>query len=54
MIRILVVEDEFIIAESIIQTLEELGYQTLGPASSYGEALEILADDLPDLILLDI
>lgn len=53
-IKILVVEDELIIADNICDILEELGYEVLEPAVSYTEALEILAEEKPDLALLDI
>lgn len=53
-IKILVVEDELIIADNICEILEELGYEVLEPAVSYTEALEILAEEKPDLALLDI
>ncbi|WP_052594485.1 response regulator [Aureispira sp. CCB-QB1] len=53
-IKILVVEDEMIIADNICSILEELGYDVLEPAISYTEALEILEAEKPDLALLDI
>ncbi|BDS15281.1 response regulator [Aureispira anguillae] len=53
-IKILVVEDEIIIADNICDILEELGYEVLEPAVSYTEALEILQVEQPDLALLDI
>ncbi|MCB9360782.1 MAG: response regulator [Flavobacteriales bacterium] len=49
-----VVEDEVIIANSIISSLEFLGYNTVGPALNYTQGLEMLANDKPDIILLDI
>jgi DNA-binding LytR/AlgR family response regulator len=53
-IKIGIVEDETVIALTIENTLEELGYEYCGSASSYGEALELLETDKPDLVLLDI
>src|SRR3954470_23249348 len=53
-IKIGIVEDERVIALSIESTLDDLGYDHCGPASSYGEALELLETDTPDLLLLDI
>lgn len=53
-LKIGVVEDELVIARTILSTLEELGYAHCGPAISYTEALEMLDHDKPDLILLDI
>lgn len=53
-LKIAVVEDELVIARTILTTLEELGYSHCGPAITYTEAIEILDDDKPDLVLLDI
>jgi diguanylate cyclase (GGDEF)-like protein/PAS domain S-box-containing protein len=52
--RVLVVEDERIIAEDIYRTLRRLGYQPLGPLSSGEAAIEQLATLSPQLILMDI
>lgn len=53
-IKIGIVEDEMVIARTIESTLDDLGYEYCGPASSYGQALELLETDKPDLLLLDI
>ncbi|MBS1530575.1 MAG: response regulator [Bacteroidetes bacterium] len=53
-LKIGVVEDELVIARTILNTLDELGYSHCGPAINYTEALEMLARDKPDLLLLDI
>lgn len=53
-VKILVVEDEIIIADNICTILEDLGYDVLEPAVSYTEALELLETEQPDLALLDI
>ncbi len=53
-VRILVVEDEFIIAQNISRTLEDIGYEISGHAFDYEEALEEIRDHPPDLVLLDI
>ncbi len=49
-----VVEDEMIIASSIITTLESLGYNTVGPALNYTQGVEMLQNEKPDILLLDI
>lgn len=54
MIKILLVEDELIIAEHLIVLLEKKGYDIVGSAMDYGEAIDILETEKPDLILLDI
>ncbi len=53
-IKILVVEDELIIAEGICETLEAFGYEVFEPAATYDKALKIIENDLPDLAILDI
>lgn len=53
-VKILVVEDEIIIADSICNLLEELGYMALEPAISYSEAMGTLEKQMPDLAILDI
>jgi len=49
-----IVEDELVIARTIINNLEELGYPCCGPAINYTEALELISEKKPDLLLLDI
>ncbi len=52
--RILIVEDEYVVAMDIQITLEKLGYQVIGHTSQAEEAI-LLTDALgPDLILMDI
>lgn len=53
-LKIGVVEDELVIARTILSTLEDLGYSHCGPAINYTEALEMLEQNKPDLLLLDI
>jgi two-component system response regulator LytT len=53
-LRILVVEDEIIIADNLINVLQKLGYSTLEPASTYTEAIELIENELPDIALVDI
>lgn len=52
--KILIVEDEPLIAADIEATLSELGYIIGGIASSAEEAIEQLQSNPPDLVLLDI
>jgi len=52
--RILVVEDERIVAEDIRTTLDGLGYEVCGVVGSGEEALEAVDERGPDLILMDI
>src|SRR5437764_652072 len=53
-LKIGIVEDDFIIAESIIVALEKIGYNHTNPANTYESALEMLRAESPDLVLLDI
>ncbi len=52
--RILVVEDESIVAKDIQNTLIKLGYEVPATASSAASAYEKLEQVLPDLVFLDI
>lgn len=52
--RILIVEDEAIIALGIQEDLEKLGYQVVGSAYDGEEALEMVQVQQPDLVLMDI
>jgi len=53
-VKILVVEDEVIIADNICSTLKELDYKPLRPVVSYSRAIQMLEKELPDLVILDI
>lgn len=52
--RILVVEDELIVAHSIKATLERSNYQVVTLALSRDEAIQAAADLRPDVVLMDI
>ena len=53
--RILVVEDDYMIAQEVQQELEQAGAVVLGPVSSVGKALAILKSDRPiDAAVLDV
>jgi two-component system cell cycle sensor histidine kinase/response regulator CckA len=53
-IRILIVEDERIVAEHIRQSLVRLSYKIAGIASSGSEAFQMASETGPDLVLMDI
>jgi DNA-binding LytR/AlgR family response regulator len=53
-LKICIVEDEAIIAESLNDILQLLGYSISGMASSYNEAIQIVDSNETDLFLLDI
>ncbi|HWE47219.1 MAG TPA: response regulator [Caulobacteraceae bacterium] len=52
--RILIVEDEWLIADLLEAMLDELGYDAVGPASSVQEALELIQEQAVDAALLDV
>jgi CheY-like chemotaxis protein len=51
--RILVVEDEFLIALDIAGALEQGGHTVIGPLASIGDALQALEREKLDAALLD-
>jgi two-component system sensor histidine kinase UhpB len=53
-IRILIVEDETIVAQDIRLMIEAMGYKAAGTATTGEGALELAAALCPDLILIDI
>jgi PAS domain S-box-containing protein len=52
--RILVVEDEFIVAKEIEMRLTAMGYQVAASALKADEALKLAEQHRPDLVLMDI
>jgi PAS domain S-box-containing protein len=52
--NILIVEDDFVIAKVLAESLQELGYQVAGIISTGEEAVERAAKVHPDLVLMDI
>jgi CheY-like chemotaxis protein len=52
--RVLVVEDEYFLADDLVQSLTRLGAAVLGPVSSAAAALSLLDSGGPDLAIVDI
>ena len=52
--RVLIVEDELIVALNLSKELEQLGYRVVGLASSEKEAISLAQTKSPDVILMDI
>ncbi len=52
--KVLVVEDEFIIALDLSETVQDLGYELEGPFAGNEDAFEAIEDDMPDLAILDV
>lgn len=53
-IKIAIVEDELIIAESIKVALESLGYEVLEPVINFTSAMQQINEERPDLVFIDI
>ena len=52
--RILVVEDEALVAMLVEDALEEAGFGVIGPVRSVSQALEVLESEVPDAAVLDL
>lgn len=52
--RILIVEDEAIIAMDLQETLAEAGYAVIATVASGEEALALCTKEIPDLVLMDV
>ncbi len=52
--RILIVEDDGIIAYSLQRMVQKLGYEVVGPVPSGRQAIQKASEKNPDLILMDI
>jgi len=53
-LKVLVVEDQYLVADEHEHLLRSLGAEVMGPAPSVQAALQLLADQTPDLALLDV
>src|SRR5215813_2365628 len=53
-VRVLVVEDEFMIGLDIGQQLADAGFEVVGPAPSVAKALKLLAEPGCDVAILDV
>jgi DNA-binding LytR/AlgR family response regulator len=52
--KILIVEDELIVAKDIQHNLERLGYDVIGISSEMEESLQLVGEKEPDVVLMDI
>ena len=52
--RVLLVEDEALIALDTADALEEAGYDVIGPADRVPSALALLETETPDIAVLDV
>lgn len=53
-LKILIVEDEMLIAANIANQLETFGYEVIGIIPRGEEAIKVVQNDKPDLVLMDI
>lgn len=54
MTRVGILDDEVVICETLSKYLRELGYDVLDYALTYDEAIDLLSNQQPDIMLLDI
>ncbi|HEY4087987.1 MAG TPA: response regulator [Bryobacteraceae bacterium] len=52
--RVLVVEDEWVVARDLSDLLQRLGHVPVGPAANSSDAIRLASVEKPDLILMDI
>ena len=52
--NILIVEDESIVAKDIQNSLKKLGYSVMGTTASGEEAIKLVEESQPDVVLMDI
>ncbi|PNW39210.1 UNVERIFIED_CONTAM: response regulator receiver protein [Euhalothece sp. KZN 001] len=52
--KILIVEDEAVVSLDIARRLEKMGYEVIARLASGEEALELVQEERPDLVLMDI
>ncbi|MBI0535918.1 response regulator [Roseomonas sp. KE2513] len=51
---VLIVEDQYLIADELRTLVERLGGRVLGPVGQVAAAIRLLAEEKPDLALLDV
>lgn len=52
--KIIIIEDEVIIAENLRRIIAKLGYDVIAVVNSYGEGMRVIRSHQPDLYLIDI
>lgn len=52
--RILVVEDDFIVADELDFWLRQAGFDVIGPAATADDAIRLAAEAKPELVVMDI
>ncbi|MCA0301291.1 MAG: response regulator [Proteobacteria bacterium] len=52
--RVLIVEDDYLIAEGLSRAIEDDGFSVIGPVGTAAGALRVLRREQPDAALLDV
>jgi YesN/AraC family two-component response regulator len=52
--QILIIKDEFVVAENLRFELESMSFEVVGLAFSGNEAFELVRQNKPELVLMDI
>jgi DNA-binding response OmpR family regulator len=52
--RVLVVEDSYMVASTMVEAIEREGHEALGPAATAEAAMELARRERPDLVILDL
>jgi len=52
--RVLIVEDNVLLARVLTEALTEAGHEVIGPASSSGEAIQLAENEDPQIALVDL
>lgn len=52
--RILIVEDEWLLGDTMAMMVRQEGYEVIGPVATVDAALALIEKDMPDMALLDV
>ena len=52
--HILVVDDELLVAKGIMTSLKSIGFKVIGPCKNGEEAIQMCAEQPPDIVIMDI
>jgi len=52
--RVMIVEDELLVAWDLVMTLEEAGFTILGPCTDLDSGFELIKSERPDCAVLDV
>jgi two-component SAPR family response regulator len=53
-LKVLIVEDQFLLADELSLLIEQYGAKVIGPAGTVASALRLLGEHSPDIALLDV